>query len=272
MAAQGGTGSARMALGHFLASRALPGIAAACIVGLGTGAARVLGGSFSIGIQGMLAGGLIGWLAGRSLRRDTFDEWPLGLRFAWALGLTGVFWVGQMLGADVASGTLTPGTWVLRVWSDGEVMLGHRRYSTTAHVWRSGPMAWVGFNMLDALLQWMLTLVTLTTSLTTRPAPGHVHHDAPAGASLWLLLLPGLLVGAYGGAALLAHPAKRAMDWAVPMSTKPMTPEAIQQMEGEIQRLQAQGEACDKLPDAVDRIRCRDALLQKMGAASSPGR
>ncbi len=269
-----GSTAPQMELGHFLAARVVPGFVAALLVGLAAGAARILGGAFAIGIQGMMVGALIGWISGRGMRRDTFAESPLGLRLAWAFGLTGVFWVGQMLGADVALGTFTPGTWVLHALDDGEVMLGHRRYSFTAHVLHPGPVAWVGFNVLDAVLQALLTLVTLTTSLRTEQEPGHVPRRSPAGAAVWLLLLPTLLTAAYAGAAVLARPREPVVDLLRPPPgtppAKPMTPTEIQQMEDQTQRLQSESEACDKLAEPLDRIHCRDALLQKMNAPAEP--
>jgi hypothetical protein len=268
-------------LGEFLRMRALFPFCTAIAFGAAAGVFRVDGG-FLVGLQGMLVGGLIGWIGGLAARRDDYDGWPFGLRLSMAFALTLVFWVAQIVAADLTKGPFTPGAWLEAAIVDGETMFGTSRYTHETHVLRPGPVGWVGFNLLDMLLQTFLTLVTFGMgigSLCTTcgrklrhgkckrcgpvPRPGQ---PPPTETGTVLLAIPLAMALAYGGVAYLIR-ADKTVDVPsklLPPSNKPYDVEATRARINGTLRLMEEAEACDKLPDPAQRSRCRRNVLQRL--------
>jgi hypothetical protein len=268
-------------LGEFLQRRALFPFCVAVVFGAAAGVFRVDGG-FLVGLQGMLAGGLIGWVGGLAARRDDYDGWPFQLRLSMAFGLTFVFWVVQVVAADVTRAPFTPGAWLEAVLVDGEAMFASSRYTHESYVLRPGPVGWVGFNLLDLLLQTFLTLVTFGMSIgslcTTcgrklrhgkckRCGPvARPGQPPPKETAAVLLAIPLAMAVAYGGMAYLirADNTTELPSKLLPPTDKPYELEATRARIKSTLRLLEEADACDTLPDATQRSRCRRNVLQQL--------
>lgn len=138
-----------------------PMAAIAIAVGVLTGYLRTTTG-FIVGIQGMAAGGLVGYLTGRLGRGDPQIDWTCGRRLrmlVWIMVLFAGFHLGT-LSAVHSSGAGGPLSWLGDVVAgyEGEPFFGARRYAG-AIVGRVDEVWWVVFQLMDLGLFAFLTMV-----------------------------------------------------------------------------------------------------------------
>ncbi len=125
------------------------------IVLAGTAAVGVLRGgvAFVPGIFGMAAGGLTGYLCGRTGRGDPDEFWPPGQRLWLALGAAVLYGVGTAATVSVLRVGLmgAPLDWLVDVigGTDGEFFFGTSRNSYQSVSGTISGAWWVVFNLLD---------------------------------------------------------------------------------------------------------------------------
>lgn len=141
--------------------RVAPTAALAVILGVVTGYARTQMG-FIVGIQGMVAGGIMGYLSGRLGRGDPQIDWTCGRRvrmLVWIIVLFTGFHLGT-LSAVHSTGVDGPLEWLGDVLKgyDGEPFFGARRHGS-AVVGKVDEVWWVVFQVTDLGLFAFLALV-----------------------------------------------------------------------------------------------------------------
>lgn len=110
-------------------------------------------GRFVMGLQGALAGGLLGWAAGRLGRSEAESAWTFTFRCALVAGL-GLLFTAAVLGFTSrghAQAGDAPLTWLGAMLADEgrEAFFGLGRFQ--AQVGRMGGIAWGLFTLLDAI-------------------------------------------------------------------------------------------------------------------------
>lgn len=168
------------------------------------------------GIQGLVTGALLAWLAGRIGRKDPPGWWSPGQRFWLWLNLTLTFGFTVLLTLSVllAPPLAAPFDWL------SDVLDGYREeYFFGGSLLRSyeGPMSggwWLAFQVLDAIFFFGLGIVVLGSAFTPDQESGEEEEEdeedeeksepisMPAGPSTarwafliqWLLLLGGVMV------------------------------------------------------------------------------
>jgi hypothetical protein len=158
----------------------LPLVLLAAAVGAAAGAARWAVG-FIPGMQGMLTGGVLGWLAGRRARREDVRIWGGGQRFWLWLNLT---LTCALAGLAVLSVLRTPPLAGPLEWL-GDVTGGYAREAffgaraiDPVHGTLSGGW-WIGFNVLDIVLFFFLGILVLGATVQRRLEPGRKTLDDP---------------------------------------------------------------------------------------------
>ena len=131
--------------------RFAPIAALAVILGVVTGYARTQMG-FIIGIQGMVAGGIMGYLSGRLGRGDPLVDWTCGRRLRMLVWIT-VLFAGFHLGtlsAIHSTGVSGPLEWLGDVLKgyESEPFFGARRHGS-AVVGKVDEVWWVVFQLTD---------------------------------------------------------------------------------------------------------------------------
>ncbi len=146
-----------------------PGVIAAAAIGFVIGYWRWSNGLFP-GVQGMLAGAVIGWAAGY-LAPAGAAKWRFGYRFTATLVLTGVFLIGEVLGIGAAMPRFDPIGWFTGTLSGEHIdlVIGPSRRSGFPYVVRPvESYGWILFNCLDLVFQWFLTLLMFGVRLNAR--------------------------------------------------------------------------------------------------------
>jgi len=152
--------------------RTVPFTLLAAVVGAGAAYARLSGG-LVFGIQGMVAGCLVGAIQGRIGSDDPLVDWSPGRRLWLTVWCTLVFGCVHLAVLSWLHDPVQPLQWLVDVidGSGGEVFYGTRRHGP-AVTGRVDSLWWVVFQLTDLGLFAFLAFVGHIIGFTERKSPG----------------------------------------------------------------------------------------------------